>query len=203
MADWTDPPLAGGNLPECIRGSLAKSGVTLKVGRFVTADEQTTVDFTVAGKSASGVVTNLRSDGYVSYAYGGVVAVEAGEAIARKTDGNPTPIYAITVSGEKGYAGSTKPEGATHILGEMDDASPAAAAKGDIVYVKLHEGPIPVGLDGADGADGAAGTLVTFGTAAASGGANGDVYIKTDTGGVYKKVGGSWVLQVTLTVAGG
>lgn len=56
------------------------------------------------------------------------------------------------------------------------------------------------GAPGTDGAAGAAGTVVTFGSAAPSGGANGDVYIKAD-GGIYKKVAGSWVLQVSFTPA--
>lgn len=59
------------------------------------------------------------------------------------------------------------------------------------------------GADGSPGSPGADGSIVTFGTSAPSGGNNGDIYLKTDVGEIYKKVSGSWVLQYTDQTGGG
>lgn len=182
---WTDPPVAGGSLPECLRASSPKSGVTFAIGRFLKRDTQTTVTLASAGQSTIGVSTNLRTDGYVEYQYGGVVAVEAGEAITAVTSSNPTRIYV----GVDGVAMSTAGSSA-YAVGEVDESSPDAGAAGDLIYVKLYEAPQKVAI----------GQSFTSGSGSAAGGADGDWYLKTGaTPTLYHKASGSWTAVLVGT----
>lgn len=90
----------------------------------------------------------------------------------------------------------------TIILDSTNSDLPATVD--DAGNVDSLEGPAgATGATGAAGADGADGTIVTFGTTAPSGGADGDVYIKTDTEEFYKKESGVWNLKYSVAGSGG
>lgn len=89
-------------------------------------------------------------------------------------------------AGPAGAAGTNgTPGGATGPTG----ATGAAGAKGD------------KGDTGDTGAAGANGATWSQGTAAASGGNNGDFYLRTTTGEISYKSGGVWTIVVTLPIA--
>lgn len=110
--------------------------------------------------------------------------------IAQETSDIANDVVGVLV-GPQGPAG---PAGANGMNGTPGGATGPTGATGAAGATG------PAGATGATGAAGANGASWSQGTAAASGGNNGDFYLRTSTGEISYKSGGVWTVVATLPV---